>query len=200
MTKNDVRTFVLALDGLTLPVPLDGHERPSEITNGFRGEVLNRGAEWHVTDAVVEFLRDRFGVSWADEEHMTEEAQQARWGVVRFLAGGLDEHEDIRAELEAKAEADATAELQQERIAAGRDKETLRQWKAFQRERGQARAADHADMPGVHRWTRIPATTKSLRWARYRSRRPSSRTSVSEQCLSTSRAEKKRSAAPITVK
>ena len=56
---------------------------------------------------------------------------------------------------EAVHEADATAELQQERIAAGRDKETLRQWKAFQRERGQARAAEFQRTGG---YTNRPST------------------------------------------
>lgn len=106
--KTTTRTFTVLHDGLTLPFvpPLrpGQHERPDRSRAA--SFVAKRGDEWHVTPAVVESTRDRFGHSWVED--LTGEAQISNWGKVMLLEG--ERPDWLTTELESAADAKAKAD------------------------------------------------------------------------------------------
>lgn len=112
--KTETRTYTVLHDGLTLPFvpPL----RPGQYERPDRSRaasfVAKRGDEWHVTPAVVESTRDRFGHSWVED--LTDETQISNWGKVMLLEG--ERPDWITQELEQKAEADYLDQRRSQRV------------------------------------------------------------------------------------
>jgi len=108
MSDDKKKIYHAVVDGLTVP------------TGGMftGGRVLARGDEITVTPELIDLTKDRNGDSWAAD--LSEDAQRARWGVVRFAPGPLADDLALSQQLAAERTAEAAAENQRRLLESRR--------------------------------------------------------------------------------